>query len=202
MTTSHSSRSRIEYKEKVIRGKYLQPLDESERKERLSKNGGKIGQISRRLEDEWYQCEIDDRHSSDRDGMIKQVVDDLVWFDDLNHREWVRQKIIESDLFKKWDGTEDDIDDLITESYENKGAHDHYSVYREYFDDDTIDVTGPQGGKAKLSKKERKNADDDESDDDDEDNNGSGKQFIRRKENPVDQSIGDPDKNKNLLGEM
>ena len=202
MTTSHSSRRRIEYKDEVIRGEYLQPLDESERKERLSKDDGRIGQIPSRLGDEWNQCEIDDWRSSDRDGMVEQVVDDLVWFDDLNHREWVRQKITESDLFKNWDGTEDDIDDLITESYENRGARHHYSVYREYFYDDTIRVLWPDRSKAKLSKRERKNADDDKSDDDDEDNNGSGKQVIRAKENPVGERIGDPDKNKNLRGDM
>jgi hypothetical protein len=198
MTTSYSSESRTEYKHTVTRGKYLQPLDKKEREERLNESNKKIGSIQTWLNDTWNKKDVHYPHNADRNGMIEQVVDDLVWFDDVNHREWIHTKIIESELFKNWDGTEDDINCLINKYAKNKDEYNHYSAYREYLYQDTIQVIWPDGTDVKQ-KQQATDQDDDSSE------NGPKEQKPRSSVsgmNPIGKGIQDPDKMKNLRGDM
>ena len=199
MTTSHSSESRTEPKHTVTRGKYLQPLDETEREERLNESDNKIGSIQTWLNDTWNKEDVQYRYSADRNGMIEQVVDNLVWFDDLNHREWIYSKIIESKLYKNWGGTEDDINYLINKYAKGRDDYNHYSAYREYLYQDTIRVIWPDGRDVKQEQQAT------DRDGNNSTNNGRKEQNPRSSVsgmNPIGKGIQDPDKMKNLRGDM
>lgn len=201
MSSSYNSDRRIEHKSIKTRGMHLQPLTKSQREERLSKSQGDLGEIPRWLNDAWKAHEIKDFRTVDRGGMIEQVVSRLVWFDDLNHRSWIKQKIIGSELFANWEGSRDDVDQLIDSVDSKRPENKHYSVYLTDFHNDKVVVKWPDGSKAKLTKSERSHdASDGPKNDNDSDEKSVG-QSHRNKQNPFRMDF-EGKYNDNLNGSM